>query len=323
MAAREYRRDGRLGAGDLLMLLAAATYGWALWTYTLLPMPAGGDYRCVSAQLDPLAFVTDLRGASGLRSPAVMQLVLNVALFVPLGFFVRALLRRGVVAATAIGFAVSLLIETTQLTGIWGLYDCAYRFFDVDDLLTNTSGAALGSLLSLPLVAGARGRRRRVGARARPDRVTLGRRLTGMVCDALFVVVSGVVLVLAWRIWLYYGLGERDLPDATPGQLLLQHGVPWLVEAVLVLTRGRTVGELAVAVHTVAPPGRAVLPARMVKLAAGVTPYVVLVAASFPLDGLVLLLLLVAHVVAAWRTPDRRGLTGVASGLGLAVDARP
>ena len=43
-----------------------------------------------------------------------------------------------------IGFLASLLIEVTQLTGIFGLYPCAYRFFEVDDLITNTTGTLLG-----------------------------------------------------------------------------------------------------------------------------------------------------------------------------------
>lgn len=42
------------------------------------------------------------------------------------------------------GFAVSLLIETAQLTGIFHLYPCSYRLFDVDDLIWNTLGALLG-----------------------------------------------------------------------------------------------------------------------------------------------------------------------------------
>ena len=42
------------------------------------------------------------------------------------------------------GFGMSLFVETTQLTGTWGLYACSYRVFDVDDLMTNTLGAVLG-----------------------------------------------------------------------------------------------------------------------------------------------------------------------------------
>ncbi len=46
--------------------------------------------------------------------------------------------------AAALGLALSLAVELTQLTGVWGLYPCAYRRFDVDDVLLNTLGTALG-----------------------------------------------------------------------------------------------------------------------------------------------------------------------------------
>ncbi|WP_454115939.1 VanZ family protein [Microbacterium aurum] len=55
----------------------------------------------------------------------MLQLALNVLLFVPLGFFIRVLGGRGVVVALLAGLGVSLVIETTQLTGVWGLYPSA------------------------------------------------------------------------------------------------------------------------------------------------------------------------------------------------------
>ena len=101
-----------------------------------------------------------------------------MVLFLPFGVFVRLITHRGVVVATALGFAVSLLIEVTQLTGVWGVYPCAYRLFDVDDLLTNTLGAFLGALVSYPYAAR---RRRRLGTARRrlPTTVSVGRRLAG------------------------------------------------------------------------------------------------------------------------------------------------
>jgi uncharacterized RDD family membrane protein YckC len=52
---------------------------------------------------------------------------------------------------TVAGFGLSLAFELTQLTGIWGIYAVRYRTFDVDDLIANTAGAALGWALA-PLV---------------------------------------------------------------------------------------------------------------------------------------------------------------------------
>ena len=56
-AAVQYRRDGRLGPGDLSILLSGAVYGLALWTYTLLPVPPAGEYSCSGKQLDPFGSI--------------------------------------------------------------------------------------------------------------------------------------------------------------------------------------------------------------------------------------------------------------------------
>ena len=50
-AAVQYRRDGRLGLNDLTALFAGAVYGAAIWSYTLLPLPAPGRIRCQGSQL--------------------------------------------------------------------------------------------------------------------------------------------------------------------------------------------------------------------------------------------------------------------------------
>lgn len=52
--------------------------------------------------------------------------------------------RLGLCPATLFGFGLSLTIELTQLTGYWGYYSCPIRKFDVDDLILNTLGVALG-----------------------------------------------------------------------------------------------------------------------------------------------------------------------------------
>lgn len=57
---------------------AALVYFWAIWTYTLLPLPDAGDYRCAGVNLDVWAFLSDLGSARSLTDPAVLQLALNV-----------------------------------------------------------------------------------------------------------------------------------------------------------------------------------------------------------------------------------------------------
>jgi len=316
VAAYQYRRDGRFGPGDLLVMLGAAIYGLALWAYTMLPLPSG-DYRCVGKQLTLGATVQEIRPARGegwatlVHDPAFLQVALNLVLFVPLGYYVRRVLGRGVVVATLVGFGVSLLIEATQGSGLWFLYRCAYRLFDVDDLAVNTLGAAVGSVLAMALVP-----RRDDTPRPLPTTLTLGRRWMGMVCDLVFVLLLGATSAVIYRAFLLYVL-ERE-PDATL-QTAVQWGVPALVEAASVLIAGRTVGEWVVSLRTV--PGRLPAPvARAVKLVVGVGPLLALGAAQTSWSTPALLGFLLLTLIAPALSRDRRGLSHLASGLNLRVD---
>ena len=51
VAAVQYRLDGRLGFGDLAVLVTAAVYALALWTYTLLPFPEQDAFTCQGSQM--------------------------------------------------------------------------------------------------------------------------------------------------------------------------------------------------------------------------------------------------------------------------------
>jgi len=50
-------------------------------------------------------------------------------------------------AALAFGILLTLAVELTQLTGLWGFYPCAYRQFDVNDLILNALGVLVGSVV--------------------------------------------------------------------------------------------------------------------------------------------------------------------------------
>jgi glycopeptide antibiotics resistance protein len=323
VAAFEYRRDGRLGPGDLSILLSGAVYGLALWTYTLLPMPKGDHWHCKPKQTTPFGTIRtialdghrlDRHGIVWLvHDPAFLQVALNVLLFVPLGFYVRKLLERGVVVATVLGFGISLLIETTQATGDWHLFGCAYRRFDVDDLMVNTLGALAGSLLAALVV------HRRTGRIVLPTHITYGRRLVGMVSDVLFVALTGAAVVVLWRAAFHYGLqhGYRAIDQDL--RTVLQWGVPALAEAVLVVGFGRTFGEWVVSVRAVARRPRLAAVSRVVKLGVGVGPMLVIgfLAPSWSTWALLGYALLTAAV--ALPTREHRGLSHLAAGMDLAI----
>ncbi len=327
VAAVQYRRDGRLGPGDLAVLGGAAIYGVALWTYTLLRLPDVGDYACLHAQTRLMAFADDIRraaeraGYAGLGTPAellrnraFLQVVLNVALFLPFGPFVRLITHRGVLVATGLGFAVSLLIEVTQLTGVWGAYPCAYRLFDVDDLLTNTLGAFLGAAVTYPYAAR---RRRRLGTarRALPTRVTAGRRLAASLSDVLFVVLCGTAAAALWRGYLVFVQDQSPATDSMP-MVALRAGVPLLVEGLLVLKGGRTLGELVCDLRT----SPASYSRRVVKLLSGVGPLVVLAIVTVPAAQATLVVLAVGSVSGAFLTRGHRGLSNAVARLRLEID---
>lgn len=313
-----YRHRGGLTFWRTVGWAALVVYLLAIWAYTLLPFPDTDEIDCRGPILNPLASVEDVlrdaaNGFSPLHSPAVQQLVLNVALFVPLGFLVRALFRRGVVVALLAGFGLSLLVELTQLTGVWGLYPCAYRYFDVGDLITNTVGAAFGSLAAAVIVRG------RTSSLPRPDEprpITLGRRLIGMLVDWLSVtLLAGTVtaVIALGAATVHHSLDTRAQESLALAATL----VAFAVQAVFVLGTGATLGERAVRLSAVtgSVPGWL---ARPLRLLTGIGGYVLLV--GFDLSGWALLLAL-AHLVAVLVMPSRRGFAQWISGLGVA-DAR-
>lgn len=73
--------------------------------------------------------------------------VSNVLVFIPLGVYLVAVLRRNFWQALLISFGCTLFLEVMQGTALFGLYPCPYRHFNVDDLLLNTFGAVLGMIL--------------------------------------------------------------------------------------------------------------------------------------------------------------------------------
>ena len=155
-----YHRDGRLRFASVVSTYLAVLYVLGLGCFTLWPLPSGTSGPGISYgipwQLDPLAFVGDFMREGVSTLP---QIAFNVVLFMPLGFIAGRLLRWGFWRSVAVGLATSLVVELAQGTGLFGIYPYAYRTADVDDLIYNTTGAALGwacaSMLARVLPPGA------------------------------------------------------------------------------------------------------------------------------------------------------------------------
>lgn len=81
-----------------------------------------------------------------LKSNLVVQFSLNLFLLAPTLFFLRSVWRHSLWSAIGISALISVAIEFTQLTAVWGLAPCRYRTFDLEDLLANVVSGALGWL---------------------------------------------------------------------------------------------------------------------------------------------------------------------------------
>ena len=77
---------------------------------------------------------------SVLYNKLLAQIIMNVILFVPIGFFAGgALKKKHIWHAFGFGFILSLFIEVTQLISTRGV-------FNVDDIIHNTLGCMMGFL---------------------------------------------------------------------------------------------------------------------------------------------------------------------------------
>lgn len=140
-----YHRDGRLRFASAAAAYCSVLYLAGLACFTLYPLPTGdagpGITYGIPPQFNPLNFIFDIV-KDGWK--AVFQTLFNVVLFLPLGFIAGRFLQMKLPAATILALVVSCLIETAQLTGLFGIYPYAYRTFEVDDIIFNTLGGVLG-----------------------------------------------------------------------------------------------------------------------------------------------------------------------------------
>lgn len=341
------RRYGRLSGRRLLVAAALSVYGVALVAYTLLPLPSGAAEWCArygvdGAQLRPFAFVDDVRretaglGTSAtLRSRSVLQVAFNVLLFVPWGVAVRRYFDRGVLTTLLTGLAASVLVEVTQYTGVFGLVGCAYRVADVDDVLANTLGAAVGAVVAPLVLVWVPRSSDLVRGRDLPRPVRAWRRWAGMLVDWFLYVVVSAVAVLGYRVVLL--AAGRPIPDGDVlSDVILGSVLPGVVVFVLpALSRtGASLGQRAMWLRPAWPDGRRLvdgsLGQRLGRASATGGVYAVLstveVVDALPevvrdLAGLAAGVVLVVAFVGVLLSDGRRGVSFALAGARL-VDAR-
>ncbi|MDO7907796.1 VanZ family protein [Paenibacillus sp. JX-17] len=245
----QYRRYGYVNKIRAIMLYLMLLYLMNAYFLVLLPLPASRHNAAMhggTVQLIPLHFIQDIikettavRGDYGtywrmLQERAFLQVLFNIFLTVPFGMFLRYYFRTGWIRCLLLSFALSLSFEVTQLTGIYGIYDHAYRVFDVDDLLANT----LGGMTGLVLAAWLSGLLPRIdkldeAVDVAAKRVSYTRRGVAWIVDTLlWMTALNILLVM-------------DIPAA----FWLTTGLYFIL--IPALTRGRTFGKWLVRIHLV------------------------------------------------------------------------
>ena len=78
------------------------------------------------------------------RSMSLWQLLFNILLTMPFGVYLHYYFKQDLKRTILFSFLLSLFYETSQLTALFGLYPGPYRQADVEDLICNTLGGAVG-----------------------------------------------------------------------------------------------------------------------------------------------------------------------------------
>lgn len=334
------QRFGRLTIGRTVVAGAAAIYGVTILTYTLLPFRDDAwcrTHTSPSPSFEPFRSLDDIAAAvsglslgQALRSAVVLQVLMNVVLFVPWGAFSRRLLGRPFLVGVASAFAVSVSIETIQGTGWFGLAPCVYRMAEVDDVITNTLGAAVGVVIAPLLLWWIPDPQVDIDQRRTPRPVTRARRLIGMVVDWSAFVAVWAALTIAVRV---VDRLELATPLEAHRSWTDQVG-PGIVAAVVVgllpllLGSGASLGQRAV---WLAPArGRKARSRGVLRFATGLGAYATLsISEAIPGSSATTRSVLSAvgwailglSALAVLVDPRARGISFLASGSGL-VDAR-
>jgi glycopeptide antibiotics resistance protein len=89
----------------------------------------------------------DLPLVSWLKEAMFSTTALNLHACIAIGAALAMCVRRWSVAVI-IGASMTCFVEASQLTGVFGLFHCPWRQFDVDDLILNLTGVTLGFFLA-------------------------------------------------------------------------------------------------------------------------------------------------------------------------------
>ncbi|KEK23795.1 VanZ family protein [Bacillus gaemokensis] len=161
-----YRKYGYLNKWRSFILYSLFLYLLNAYFLVILPLPQTYDTCSLQPantqhmQLVPFYFIQEITNHTVailtkpvtyfhlLKESAFLQVAFNALLTIPFGMYLRYYFRRSFLQTIVFSLCLSLFFEITQVTGLYGIYNCAYRLFDVDDLFLNTLGGAIGYFIA-------------------------------------------------------------------------------------------------------------------------------------------------------------------------------
>lgn len=242
-----YRKYGSVLGIRILVVYSFALYLLCIYFLVILPLPSMEEVSQMTgrrAQLIPFHFLADILKEADIvpgnicslfsvLNEALFQVLFNVLMIVPFGIYLRYYFRCGLKRTVLFSFFLSLFFELTQLSGLYFIYPRGYRLFDVDDLIANTAGGALGYFIIQPFLKFLPSREKMDRASyGRGRRVSLSRRIFSLLTDGV------CILVLYGICALICGRAGIALPGYIPALLVWSY-----FSLMTLLTGGKTVGK--------------------------------------------------------------------------------
>ncbi|MBR2565257.1 MAG: VanZ family protein [Paenibacillus sp.] len=241
-----YRKDGFFSWSRFAVSFSFIFFLMAAYCLVTLPLPAtrnnctGPAAKAIYYNLTPLMFINDIMKETPIigsqpstwinmiKGRAFLQVLFNVMLLMPLGIYIRYFWQKRAFwkHAFVAGFGLSLFFEVTQLTGLYGYYNCPYRLFDVDDLILNTSGAVIGFFVA-PLLLSLFPSRASIQAKSE---LIVEQNRVYPIPQLLALLIDGIVVVLITNIMSIFTLSNdiQDILNTSTAMVLVLFFIPWI-----------------------------------------------------------------------------------------------
>lgn len=243
----QYQKYGAIPLFKSIIFYSLILYLITAYFMVILPLPSKelvSKLKTITMQLQPFNFIKELNLTASfkisnikdllnfLNKPTVYTVLFNFLLTMPFGFYLRYYFKRKWYETIILTFLLSLFFELTQLTGLYGYYERAYRIFDVDDLIINTTGGLLGYILAPFLMIFLPSKDElEQKSYLKGQKVSLIRRSLSLTIDILFVLLFDLIIRV-----IFYNSKLEHL------SLFLTSAFYFLI--LPLITKGKTIGKM-------------------------------------------------------------------------------